>query len=365
MHPILLQRRRLVLYLMAWLPVLALLTSMMVLTGWGGWTRSVIFGFPLVMVYAFLCLAAWYPCRALPLGDRQAAFSLGTHLATATISAAVWVGMAWALATVVERSADVERGGRLSSEQMGMIFVLGLLLYLLSVAIHYLFAAAETSRAAERRALEAEVAARDAELQALKTQLNPHFLFNSLNSVASLAGSDPARAREMCIELGDYLRGTLNEKNAVLQPLQVELAMVRRFLNVESVRYGDRLRVVEKIDDDCTDCAVPPLLLQPLVENALKHGIAQLVEGGEVRIGARRRRHQMTLWVENPVDPDYRPRPGPGVGLDNVRQRLDKIFGEDARLRHTKQVDSYRAEIVLPVVETGEGFVAKGARNGG
>jgi two-component system sensor histidine kinase AlgZ len=365
MHPILLQRRRLVLYLMAWLPVLALLTSMMVLTGWGRWTQSVIFGFPLVTVYAFLCLAAWYPCRALPLDDQHAALALGTHIATATISAAVWVGMAWALATLVDRSVGLERGGRLSSEQMGLIFILGLLLYLLSVAIHYLFAAAETSRAAERRALEAEVAARDAELQALKAQLNPHFLFNSLNSVASLAGSDPARARAMCIELGDYLRGTLNEQGAVLQPLKVELAMVRRFLNVESVRYGDRLRVVEKIDDGCADCAVPPLLLQPLVENALKHGIAQLVEGGEVRIGAECRGRQLTLWVENPVDQDYRARPGAGVGLDNVRQRLEKVFGADARLRHAKRGDSYRAEVVLPVVGAGDGIVEEGVRNGG
>jgi two-component system sensor histidine kinase AlgZ len=363
MHPILVQRRRLALYLMAWLPVLALLTASMVLTSWGSWAQSLLFSFPLVMVYAFLCLAAWYPCRALPLGDQQTAFSLGTHIATAAISAAVWVGMAWALATVIDRSADLTRGGRLSSEQMGLIFVLGLLLYLLSVAIHYLFVAAEASRTAERRALEAEVAARDAELQALKAQLNPHFLFNSLNSVASLAGSDPERARAMCIELGDYLRGTLNESGATLQPLRVELAMVRRFLNVETVRYGDRLRVVEEIDDDCMDCAVPPLLLQPLVENALKHGIAQLVEGGEVQIGARCQGHRLTLWVANPIDSEYRPRRGAGLGLDNVRQRLDKVFGGDAKLRHAGEGDSYRAEIVLPVVGAGDGIGERGAKN--
>jgi two-component system sensor histidine kinase AlgZ len=363
MHPILIQRRRLALYLIGWLPVLALLTALLVLTDWGSWTQSLLFGLPLVTVYAFLCLAAWYPCRALPLGDQQAVFSLATHIATATISAAVWVGMAWTLAAAFDRSADPVAGGRLSSEQMGLIFVLGLLVYLLSVAIHYVFVASEESRAAERRALEAEVAARDAELQALKAQLNPHFLFNSLNSVASLAGSDPERARAMCIELGDYLRGTLNESGATLQPLEVELAMVRRFLNVETVRYGDRLRVVEEIDADCMDCAVPPLLLQPLVENALKHGIAQLVEGGEVRIGARCRGDQLMLWVANPVDPDNRPRSGAGVGLANVRQRLAKVFEEDARLRHGRSGDSYRSEIVLPVVGAGDGSGERGAKN--
>jgi len=360
MHPILVQRRRLALYLVAWLPVVGLLTASMVLTDWGSWIQSLLFSFPLVTVYAFLCLAAWYPCRALPLG-RETAFSMASHITTAAISAAVWVGMAWALARPFERSTASAGVGRLTSEQMGLIFVLGLLLYLLSVAIHYLFVASEKSRTAERRALEAEVAARDAELEALKAQLNPHFLFNSLNSVASLAGSDPERARAMCIELGDYLLGTLNESGATLQPLEVELAMVRRFLNVETVRYGDRLRVVEEIDDDCLGHAVPPLLLQPLVENALKHGIAQLVDGGEVRIGARCRRDRLTLWVENPVDPDYRPRSGAGVGLANVRQRLEKVFLEDARLRHGRSGDSYRAEILVPAVAADHDIGEKGS----
>ncbi len=359
MHPILADRRSLALYLTGWLPVVALMTSAMVLTGWGGWVQSLLFVFPLTTVYAFLCLAAWYPCRALPLTNERAATAVVTHVATAAISAALWVGMAWALAGALERSAIWGGEARLTSEQTGLIFAVGLLLYLLSVAIHYLFVAAAASRAAERRVLEAEVAARDAELTALKAQLNPHFLFNSLNSVASLAGSDPARARAMCIELADYLRGTINDSGARLQPLSRELAQVRRFLNVEKVRYGDRLRVVESIDDKCLGHAVPPLILQPLVENALKHGIASLVEGGEVQIGATHLGGRMMVWVENPVDPDGRPRQGTGVGLANVRERLAKVFGDEARLRNGRSEDTYRAEITVPLVST-EGEIGSG-----
>lgn len=349
MHPILADRRSLVLYLVAWLPVLALLTAAMVLTGWGGWVQSLLFTVPLITVYAFLCLAAWYPCRALPFTDERALMAAGTHFTTAAISAALWVGMAWLLAQGLERSTSWSGAAALSAEQAGLVFAMGLLLYLLSVAIHYLFAAAEASRVAERRVLEAEVAAREAELTALKAQLNPHFLFNSLNSVASLAGSDPARARAMCIELADYLRGTLDERGARLQPLARELQQVRRFLNVETVRYGDRLQVVESVDERCLGDAVPPFILQPLVENALKHGIAGLVEGGEVRIGAARSGSRLRLWVENPVDADSRPRPGAGVGLANVRERLTKVFGDEAHLRHGPAGDGYRAEVMVPL----------------
>jgi two-component system sensor histidine kinase AlgZ len=258
------------------------------------------------------------------------------------------------LAKGLQRLGLHEDGGELSSEQSRLFFAVGLLLYLLSVAIHYLFAAAEASRVAERRALEAEVAARDAELTALKAQLNPHFLFNSLNSVASLAVSEPARAREMCIQLGDYLRHTLNERGLTLHPLEDELAQIRRFLAVEKVRYGDRLRVVEQVDDGCLELTVPPLLLQPLVENALKHGIAELVEGGEISIGARRRGDRLTVWVENPTDPEVRSHPGAGVGLANVKGRIDKVFGDEAMLRHNRSGDSYRVEVTVPATRVKE-----------
>ncbi|MCK5377300.1 MAG: histidine kinase [Acidobacteria bacterium] len=354
MHPILAQRQRLAIYLLAWMPVAALLTAALVLTGWGGWLQSLLFAFPLLTVYAFLCLAAWYPCRALPLGQTRTGVALTSHIAAAAVSSALWVAMAWLLARAFSRSTIFAGEAALTADQIGLLFVVGLLLYLLSVAVHYLFVAAELGRAAERRALEAEVAAREAEFQALKAQLNPHFLFNSLNSIASLAVTDPPGAREMCVQLGDYLRFTLSETSAHMEPLAKELEQVRRFLAVEQVRFGERLRVVEKIGHECVECLVPPLLLQPLVENALKHGIAGLVDGGEVEIGARCDGGQLVLWVENPVDTEAPPRAGAGVGLLNVRRRLEGVFGGEATLRHARSGETYRTEIVIPTIQSGE-----------
>jgi len=355
MHPILAQRQRLAVYLLAWLPVAALLTTALVLTGWGSWWESLLFAVPLLAVYAFLCLAAWYPCRALPLGQTETTTTLVSHLASAAASSGLWVALAWFVARILGRSRLFARETGLSPEQIGLLFVVGMLLYLLSVAVHYLFAAAELRRAAERRALVAEVAAREAEFQALKAQLNPHFLFNSLNSIASLAVSDPPGAREMCVQLGDYLRFTLKESHGRMQPLGRELDQVRRYLAVEQVRFGERLRVTERIGSACAACLLPPLLLQPLVENAIKHGIAGLVDGGEIVIGARCDAERVTVWVENPVDAEQPPRKGAGVGLDNVRRRLEGAFGGEATLRHRYSDGVYRAEMVIPTVRSGGG----------
>ncbi len=108
------------------------------------------------------------------------------------------------------------------------------------------------------------------------------------------------------------------------------------------------------MDEGCLELAVPPLLLQPLVENALKHGIAELVDGGELSIGARRRGDRLTVWVQNPVDPEARPRPGAGVGLANVRRRLENVFGDEGRLRHLRADDSYLVEVTVPVAIAGQ-----------
>ncbi len=364
MHPILAKRRHLAIYLMAWVPVVVLLMAAMVMTGWGGWFRALVFVFPMAVVFAFLCLSAWYPCRSMPLGGERTAMTLATHATAAGLSAALWVGMAAVFSEAINRSEVFSDPFLLSAEHSGLFFVSGMLLYLLSVAIHYLFAAAESSRVAERRVLQAEVAARDAELLALKTQLNPHFLFNSLNSVASLTVDDPPAARDMCIQLGDYLRGTLKSEGTSLVSLGEELAQVRRFLKVERVRYGDRLTVIEAIDEDCLDKEIPPLLLQPLVENALKHGISELVDGGEIHIGGRLRGDRLRVWVENPCDDAKRLSEGAGVGLANVRQRLAHTFGKEARLSCGRSAIGFRAEVLVPVGGSGSSPDRKGSDNG-
>ena len=176
---------------------------------------------------------------------------------------------------------------------------------------------------------------REAELRALRAQIDPHFLYNSLNSISALTGSDAAGARRMCLLLGEFLRKTLDVSARQRIPLgRGAGARPNGILNIEQVRFGARLRVEQRVDEDAAACLVPPLVLQPLVENAVTHGIARMLDGGADP--ARRLADRTAVWrssIENPCDSDSAgatARLG-GMGLDNVRNRLDAMFGRDAR----------------------------------
>ncbi len=349
MHPILAQRDRLTIYMAAWLPVAAMLAGMLVLSAGSPWAEAVVLVLPLSIVYAFLCLTAWYPCRALPLRGTSAAKALITHLATAAVSASLWSTAAMGLARALDRGGLFPGAEGRIHGQLGLLVAAGALLYLLAVAAHYLVVAFEASREADRRALGAEIEAREAELRALRAQVDPHFLFNSLNSISSMITTDTNGARDMCVQLGEFLRASLGLGMRATVTLAEELETLELYLNIERTRFGSRLEVDLEIEAASRACLVPPLILQPLVENALKHGISTLLEGGTVHIAAHCRSGRLCLVVENPFDPEAPGRRGSGMGLSNLRKRLHTLYGNDAHVRADAEGDSFRVEVGLPI----------------
>ncbi len=242
------------------------------------WGAALAFALPMQVFYSFIALSAWWVCRRHPMRGDAAWSALGAQLGAALQAAAVWVGLGAFWAAAIERWLSPGLSHAAIFRDLGVLFAVSIPLYFLSASAHYLFLAFEASRAAERRILETQVTAREAELRALRAQLNPHFLFNSLNSINALVGADPEGARRMCEGLGDFLRRTLalGARDAVT--LGDELALVDRYLGIEQVRFGDRLRIERSVEPGAATCSVPPLLLQPLVENAIKHGIQDCVD---------------------------------------------------------------------------------------
>src|SRR5579864_177751 len=348
MHPILTHHRRLALYLLAWLPLAALLRYLMAAVGGMSAADSFVLAFPLCLIYAFICLSAYYSCRATPLDRSTISRIVGTHATGALVASGIWIILAKFLAYSLSRSSTFSDIDSNFGPQIALLLDTGVLFYLLSISLYYVLMAVEASREAEARALQASVLAREAELKALKAQVNPHFLFNSLNSISALTSSNPAKAREMCILLGDFLRRTLGLGEKAAIPLEEELSLIRSFLAVEKVRFGARIQMEENIDKEAMGFPIPPLLLQPLVENAVVHGISNLVEGGSIKLEIHSRNGTLSIAVENSFDPDSPPRRRGGVGLANVRQRLATRHGILASFDVKTEGDRYRVAITMP-----------------
>jgi len=198
------------------------------------------------------------------------------------------------------------------------------------LAIYFQVVSRRRQRMLERQALELSIVARDAQLRALRAQINPHFLFNALNSLRGLIAEDPPRAASMVTGFAGLMRYALQSDRTETVTLAEELAAVDDYLELERMRFEERLRVERAVSPDARDARLPPMLLQLLVENAIKHGVATLREGGVVRIDAAIADAQLQLRVSN--SGVLSRGNGTGVGLDNARERLRLLYGTAASL---------------------------------
>jgi len=336
MHPLLHSWRASLAYCAAWIPLGGILVLVTAVSGNIRRTEAaaILIG-PLILL-ALLCLLPFYICSSLPLRSTAA-----WRVAIKQTAAALIVSSAVVLAARFFAAAAPLASERFAAS-VPVLATLALMIYLLSVAMHYAVLEVETSR-------RAELLTREAELRALKSQVNPHFLFNSLNSISALTSVDPERARQMCVFLGDFLRASLRLGERVTVPFGEELSLMNMYLAVEHVRFGGRLRVAQAVDPDCEACEIPALLVQPLVENAVKHGIAMLSEGGEISLSARREHDCLLFTISNPFDPEAPSDRKNGIGLRNVRDRLETRYGAAAQMKVEVEPQAYRVTLILPV----------------
>ena len=201
----------------------------------------------------------------------------------------------------------------------------------------------------QRRNADAEKLAREAELSTLRQQLQPHFLFNSLNSISALAGSRPEEARKMIQQLSDFLRGTIKRDNQQVVTLQEELTHLELYLDIEKVRFGHRLQTEVVQDENAKTLMIPSLLLQPIVENAIKFGLYDTTGEILIRIVAKNENQQLQITVENPYDPETtQPRQGTGFGLSSVQRRLYLLYGRNDLLTTRQQNSIFTTQVLIP-----------------
>jgi two-component system, LytTR family, sensor histidine kinase AlgZ len=344
MHPLLAQPRSLSAYLLFWAGLSAV---PWVLIRSAASVAALVLSLVSTVAFALGTLPVWYLCRSLPLLPARLWRVVSIHTAAAAIWSIGFLACSKLAAEVLALvpawhalPADVE-----SAE--GALLGVGALFYLLVATFNYVLTELEQRRIAGEREAVLALAAQRAELSALRAQVHPHFLFNSLNTVSALIGYDTAKAREACLLLAEYLRGTLGAQQRALVSLRDEWSLCQRYLAVEALRLGERLRLEVSMERAAEDCEIPSLLLQPLVENAVTHGIAPVDEPQPLRVRARLRGTRLSVEVENGLDPAPRRREG-GLGLANVRARIFGQYGNDATLRVEREHDCFIVVLDLP-----------------
>jgi signal transduction histidine kinase len=346
MHPFFSRPEQLAVYLGSWLG-LALLASFAVSFPDDAFLRTALLIVPIALAFSFVSLSSWYLCRSLPLQGTPRFRLIVSLLAGSTIGGLILYGLTVGWSWIVI-APDAEIPQTLQTLPL-LVFVTGFVLYLLAVVFHYLLIAFAFSRSAELRSLQSEIHARSSELKALRAQIDPHFLFNSLNSIAALIALDPEKARGMTVELADFFRSSVAAGRQDLVPISEELKLVQAYLNIEQARYGKRLGVSLQAPDSLQDVLVPPLLLQPLIENAIKHGISHLLEGGNISITVMSDAGRIRISVKNPSDPDRtQSSKGTGFGLASVKDRIRAVSSDQGSLTIERKTTTFEAIVSLP-----------------
>lgn len=199
------------------------------------------------------------------------------------------------------------------------------------------------------RKLETENLNKEAELFKLRQQLQPHFLFNSLNSISALTGSDPGKARHMIHQLSDFLRGTIKKDEQQWNSLQEELEYLALYLDIEKVRFGNRLQTEIEYSHEANQCKLPAMLLQPVLENAIKFGLYDTTGPVLIKVNAVCSENELQITVQNPFDPDtsFSPK-GTGFGLSSIQRRLFLLFGRNDLLKINKVDDNFITSLLIP-----------------
>ncbi len=343
--------RGIALSFMLWLLLALLLAALVNSTSNATWLNSLLFALPMSLVFSFAAgFSSYYLCRAYPLESDKMRSLLIILGSAALISGVLWSLLCSSFNQVLLSLQHPWAGVVMSASLKLLIAALGCMLYALAVTAQFLIAEFTRARQAESDQLQAKLMAQQAELRMLRTQIDPHFLFNSLNSISALTAINPSAAREMTLLLADFFRRSLKMEDQRKISIATEMGLIQQFLAIEKIRFGARLHVEEELAPATQNALILPMMLQPLVENAVKHGIAQMLEGGTVRIQIYQHNEQLRIKVSNSIDSDSGSsnKTGNGLGLENVRQRLALAYGHHASIHWQRDEQQFHVELRLP-----------------
>jgi sensor histidine kinase YesM len=349
-HPITGSRRSVLLYSFVWLIIAAL-------QGFMFWyflqfSVEVVITDAIIssLLFGFMGLLAWYPTRYIPFQRQSPFYSVLAHIVAGLLVLSIWVLLTSVFLNAV--FANNESYIEFLNKTLAWRAILGGLIYLVLVLIYYLVSNSQKLQERAQQEERLKNLVRDTELTMLKSQINPHFLFNSLNSISSLTMSNPDEARDMIIRLSDFLRYSLKHRENEYVPLKEELGRMKDYLAIEKIRFGEKLQYKFNISPLCEEFLVPTMIFQPLFENAIRHSVYESTEPVTITFDCHFDNGFMRTVVSNDYDPETPIRKGTGVGLQNVKQRIELAYKEKGSVRWNGQNGVFSVTILFPRIFT-------------
>lgn len=300
------------------------------------------------LLFAVIGLCLWFPVFYSSLNRENILNFIFMHLFACLISIGLWLLLQYALLNALFSTNFKYKEFLVSS--LPWRAGIGALMYGVIILVYYLIINYQNFKDKVTREAELKALIRESELNSLKSQINPHFLFNSLNSISSLTMISPEKAQDMIIKLSDFLRYSLSNKDEKLTALADEVKNVTRYLDIEKVRFGKRLHVVNTIDETCYNHKLPGLILQPLVENAVKYGVYESIEQSEITLSCKCSETSLRVTICNQYDPEFHYKKGSGIGIPNIRSRLKLMYGRDDLLSIKKSGNVFEVSATFPQI---------------
>lgn len=296
------------------------------------------------LIYAMLGLGIWYVVIGGVSEKRSQMYIVIYHLFAMLFIVSFWMWVTSQIDMILFDEQPVKSHMKLVMPGKAG---LGALIYILMAAFYYTFFFYNRLDEKVKEETRLKELVTQTQLNELKSQINPHFLFNSLNSVSYLTMSEPAKAQEMVIKLSSFLRYSLKHKQNQLVTIDQEIDHIKLYLEIEKVRFGDKLLTDFQIED-CKNCLIPNMILQPIYENAIKYGVYETTSQVEIKTTAYKARDEMIFTVSNNYDPDAISKKGEGIGLLNIRRRLGLVYGDTTLLTVKNENQIFTVTLVIP-----------------
>ncbi|HBC77374.1 MAG TPA: histidine kinase [Bacteroidales bacterium] len=345
-HPVLSNRVRLIVWWLAWFFITAG-QLLLYYYSYGSFSVSAIpDGIVSMAIYSGIGLSLWYPFRYFNAAKSRSLSEIANLVFSGALSVVLWVVITkYFVQAILPKVNDYPAYWEATFPyRVGT----GVFMYGLIILAYYLFVSLYNLSEKNVKEAKLESLVKETELKMLRSQINPHFLFNSLNSVSSLTITNPEKARDMVIKLSEFMRYALSKKDEQPVTLRSELENLRLYLEIEKVRFGDRLFTEESISEKCLDIKMPVMILQPLYENAIKHGVYESTESVNIRTKVSCNNGYLEIVISNNYDQTTTSAKGTGTGLINVSRRLDLFFGNRASIRSTKENGIYTVSLFIP-----------------